>query len=209
MFKENDLKKKNPVKNTREEITENSLDNLEYAYKSLDRVDSWLNNCDSKIAILLGFIGVEITVFITTGFLKEVLNLIKSIFKDIHNGQNLVCNFSAVILLFVGVIILVISWVKLYSAIVARIDDSKYDDPGLKKQSNLFFGSITTRSFMDLKRSVRDSKEKEQIDDVLSQVYISSSIAEVKFKNYNSGLRWTIIANIYFPALYVFISIVY
>ena len=58
------------------------------AYKSLENINSWINNSDTKVSIILGLLGVIFTViFSNTEFYHSMLKLWKSVIKNIRFGE--------------------------------------------------------------------------------------------------------------------------
>ena len=159
---------------------------------TLDMVNSWINNCDQKAGILLTIVGVSITVLITSDFLKYLRTYIFTPFIEYwsHESSNLsfsLCRFTVFILLIVSALMLVASCFYLLQAISAKVDydEMRKKHPGLVKSSYIFFGSICKMTYDDFKKD-----EVDYVDDLKSQIFVNSEIANSKFKYYNKGLYW-------------------
>lgn len=60
--------------------------------------------------------------------------------------------------------------------------------------SVLFFGKISDKaSYQVFQNDVLNMTKEEYLNDLLSQIYINSKIANEKHVNYNKGIKWTII----------------
>lgn len=62
------------------------------------------------------------------------------------------------------------------------------------RDSVLFFGKISDKaSYQVFQNEVLNMTKEEYLNDLLSQIYINSKIANEKHVNYNKGIKWTII----------------
>lgn len=159
---------------------------------TLDSVNSWINNCDQKAGILLAIVGVAITVLITSDFLKHLRNYIFIPFVEYCNNESSdltfsLSRFTVFVFLIISVLMLVTSCFYLLQAISANIDydEMRKKHPGMVKSSYIFFGSICKMSYDEFKKD-----EVNYLDDLRSQIYVNSEIANSKFKYYNKGLCW-------------------
>lgn len=68
----------------------------------LDRINNWINNCDTKSSIVLSFIGILLGIIFTTDYITKLFE----IYKKIYLSTNLV---NLLFLLFsIGSIICII-----------------------------------------------------------------------------------------------------
>lgn len=183
--------KKNKKK--REDAEQNIVDleskrneQIEYALTILNRMDSWINSCDNKISILLAILGVALTICLTTDTISKLLSFFKLILSNMNN---------AVSYIFIGLCgILALLYSKaiyhIINAMYARVDSKKFKQNQLEANSNLFFGSISSQKYEDYKNNFIKETSDEKLNDILSQVYINASIAQIKHSNYNKSLLW-------------------
>ena len=157
---------------------------------TLDTVNSWVNNCDQKAGILLALVGVSITVLITSDFLTKLRNYIFTPFYEYWSNESSYLTFSwsrilVFICLLVSAIMLFASCFYLLQTISAKVDYDKMrkKHPGLVKTSFIYFGSICKMTYDDFKKD-----EVEYVDDLKSQIYVNSVIANKKFALYRKGL---------------------
>ena len=160
-------------------------------HHTFDVVNSMVNNCDQKAGILLTVVGVAITILATSDFLKDLRSYIFTPFVNYWTEENdlaFSCSrFTVFFLLLIGVAMLILSCHYLFKAISANIDYKKMTNEytGLVKKSYIFFGTISEMSIDEFKK-----EDVNYIDDLKSQIYVNSIIANAKFQNYNKGLCW-------------------
>lgn len=182
-------KEKKNCRNYVKEVNNSSQtgnDQIEYALKTMDRTDAWINSCDNKLSVLLGVCGVVLTVCITSESISKAYSFIKNIMLNMNDGWSYA--------FIVGCLVTVLFYVKaiyhIINALVARVDSDKFKQEQLRLQSNLFFGSISAKKYEDFKKNFLEDTSEEILNDILSQVYINSSIAQTKHKHYNKSLLW-------------------
>lgn len=172
---------------------------IEEAKASLDRINGWINGCDSKAGTVLALTGVLLTIIFTNDGMAEMYKVLQNIFAP--------ANFCTVIyIVFLGspVFMLCYGIVRLILTLVARIDANIYQQPGLITDSVLFFGKISDRaSYQVFQNDILSIKKDDYLKDLLSQVYINSKIANEKYVNYNKGIKWTIIGFIAFIVMFL------
>ena len=175
----------------------------EEALKTLERINTWIGNCDTKVSFALAFAGILIGGFfassIITGSLKKFIDNLFDIGSFIQRGDP---QFPIIVLAFVilvaFVIFIGISIVSLFHAIKGKTDSSVFHQEGIPKESNLHFGAIQNKSFLDFKKSFHQQTEESLLNDLLSQVHINSSICNQKFKSYNKGVKYLVFSTISF-----------
>lgn len=175
----------------------------EEALKTLDRINTWIGNCDTKVSFALAFAGILIGGFfassIITDSLKKFIDNLFDIGSFIQRGDP---QFPVIVLAFVilvaFVIFIGISIVSLFNAIKGKTDESVFHQEGIPKESNLHFGAIQKKSFLDFKKNFHQQTEESLLNDLLSQVHINSSICTQKFNSYNKGVKYLVFSTISF-----------
>lgn len=155
----------------------------EDAYQTIDLINSWINNVDTKTSFALAYVAVLM------GF--AFANGTSTVFQEAKNTCPLTCGiiFKLILVLMlygasVGAII------NLFMAVIARVKN----DSG--KKSMMFFGSISQMSINDYKAKILNMDEKDIIKDLLEQIHTNSRICMKKIKRYNKGIVYLIIATI-------------
>lgn len=167
------------------EIKEKVLD----AQITLERINSWINNCDMKTATVLSFIGIILTIILTNNGIVAIINNIEKMHCSNKFIYILLLTFG-----FISIAMLVYGFFKLICVIWASVNIKKYRQQELTTDSLIFFGSIAKKSsFKEYKNMYYQITNIEKLNDLLSQVYINSCIAEQKYSNYNKGLTFSII----------------
>lgn len=156
------------------------------AYKSLENINSWINNCDTKTSIILALFGVILTMLLTNSiFINQLLNILHLAIKGI--------NFSNILYLFfiVGSIVsFLVGAYKLIQVLSPKINFREYKNRVTVEDSIYYFGKISCYgSFNDYRDAIKSKNDKEVVDDLISQIYINSIICQNKFVNFKGGLK--------------------
>lgn len=96
------------------------------AYKTLDTINMWINNCDTKASIVLGSIGVVATILLSSDFVHPIKNIIEKVFSN-----SIWPNSLYSIILIAGIVLCVIGVCFFVSCITPKINLSI---PGIIKQ---------------------------------------------------------------------------
>ena len=172
---------------------------IEEAKASLDRINGWINSCDSKAGTVLALTGVLLTIIFTNDGLTAMYNVLQKSIPPVN-----FCTVLYVGLLGISALVLGYGMVRLVLTLVARIDSNVYNEPGMITDSVLFFGKISNRaSYQIFQSDVLNMKKEDYLKDLLSQIYINSKIANEKHVNYNKGIKWTIIGFIAFIVMFL------
>ncbi len=184
------------MQNTNDEkIRENITD----AQATLARVIAWINDCDSKTATVLALVGVILTIMLT----NDGIVAIKDIIKNAINLKE-VSGWLFVAMWLIVTIVLLFGFFELVCVLIASIESNDFKQQQLTTNSKIFFGSIAKlNSFDEFRNDYSKMSLSKKLNDLLSQIYINSKIADTKYKKYNCGLRWTIIGFACFITLFV------
>lgn len=165
----------------------------EDANKALDNVNMWINNCDTKTSIILGFYAIIVTICFSTDLLNIQIRIFSYFLKDI-------CFFKIIYIIIhlATFLIFIIGIIELLKVIIPRII--------LKTQSGnynsiLFYGSIakntpTYEKYCEEVRKITD--QKDILNDLLFQIHSASIICNKKFYYQKIGLILTTISMILF-----------
>jgi len=138
------------------------------AYRTLDRVNFWLNSFDTKASYLLAVIGIMGTILFTTEYFSTV-NL-----KDWYSW-NFIFNllFILILLSFLSAAISLILCIK---PMVKNVSPQRVEEHTI-----LFYGSISEmEDRMDEMKKVNNFSKETIIDDINNQSYICSVICMKK-----------------------------
>lgn len=162
----------------------------------LNNIISWINNVDNKISIILAFMVVFLGFFVTTININ-LIDKIKLAFEmGLINVTIIQYIKGALILaLYITSTIAILLFLK---ALLSKINIKKYKQNNLKKNSNIFFGSIAKMQYKDYLKEIFNQTEKDKLNDIYSQIYINSIICFKKFKYYNCGIYFSMVTIIIF-----------
>ena len=171
---------------------------------SLDRVNAWISNCDQKAGLLLATIGIVLAILFATDFVDVVKSSIIVPFmqclKEPEHYEFCCSRFFFSISLLLSILTCMVSSVYALLTISAELNVKEISkaNPTLLSDSYLFFQTISSKSYEDF-------SEFEGVDyqkDLMSQIYINSSICSKKFGFYKVALR-------YFYAVVLNIAVMY
>ncbi|AZR74071.1 hypothetical protein BBF96_12090 [Anoxybacter fermentans] len=176
--------------------------NKDDSYRNLDRVNNWISNCDTKTSFILAFIGVFAGILFTSNLISNIFTKILKALSELKLEyiQGTLSIFSFLSLIFF-IFFLSKGTIKLLNALTANINI--FEDEDFVTNSNLFFGSISTKNFQDFRQEINQLSEEDLLKDIDSQTYINSIICTIKFKNYNAGIK-----NIKYSLLFFLILII-
>lgn len=149
----------------------------EDAYQSLEIVNSWINNVDSKVSYALAFIGVIIGFVFIQGMPKAFANISQA--DEIT--YRILLESILVVLLYIA------SFLAIAFLVLAIRARTQFQT---SKKSAFFFGTIANEEKNSYVERVTKMSEKEIIEDILGQVHINSGICLRKMKLYNRGIAF-------------------
>lgn len=145
---------------------------IEEAKALLDRINGWINSCDSKAGIVLVLTGVLLTIIFTNDGMAEMYNVLQYIIAPAN-----FCTVLYIIFLGSSVFMLCYGIVRLILTLVARINTNIYQQPGLITDSVLFFGKICNRpSYQVFQNDILSIKKDDYLKDLLS---LNTEIASI------------------------------
>lgn len=157
------------------------------AYILLNRIEQWINNCDTKTSVLLGLLGIF---FGLNTSIFEVFDFIKCFILYPNNFCFIDKVFIFVALFFVIVYITMIILCLFFS--IKSINAKIYNI----YKNKLFFGNIATsyESAEKYHKDITKMTQKKLQFDINEQIYINSKICTKKFKNYKKALVFLILS---------------
>lgn len=164
----------------------------EYLLIIQENVMFWIENCDNKTSVILGVVGIILTIFITSDSIsKLVINIEESI-----NNMNWI-NLIYLITVALTILLLGISMTFFVKVLISNIDTKTIDKKDIKTNSLLHFSSINEiESNDEYIKKIKATNEDNYLKDLTSQIMIRSHITTIKFKNYNRGVKFLVKATI-------------
>ncbi len=145
-------------------------------HKTLDTINEWIHNCDSKTSIILTAIGVLISALVSSDVATGIIHIIK-----INIYEKTVCSILYLSIFLLSIIFMLCGIFMLFSVLVPKID--------LQHKSIMFFGNIASNAkFENYCDEVTKCTETDLSEDLLHQIYAASKICNKKFNNYKKGI---------------------
>jgi hypothetical protein len=169
------------------------MEKIENSTKKLELINQWISNCDTKSSFILTFYGVVLTIIFTSNIGGEMINSF-SFIRAKENDWESCRNFILLLTTIAFFISSTVTFYQIYSTLKGRIDPKVYQQNGLKTNSNIFFGSIASKTFENFENESNNEIEPTYLNDLNSQIFINASIITEKFKHYNNSLIWMFIS---------------
>ena len=169
------------------------MDKIEKSTKRLESINQWISNCDTKSSFVLTLFGVLLTIIFTSNVGEGMISTFSLQKTNDWNGETL-RNFSLLLLTITFFVTSIKTFYHIFSTLKGRIDSKIYSQKGLITASNIFFGSIASKTFENYETSCNTEDETTFLNDLNSQVFINAKIVTEKFKHYNKSLLWMFIS---------------
>jgi len=160
---------------------------IDKSLNKLNNVILWISNCDAKSSFALALLGVLVTIIFASTIgseMLEIFNYKKAESIDWASVKYFIRVISVIV--FIAGIVVTVSFI--YMTLKGRISPNVYKENKLKTDSNIFFGTISNKKFELFETETNSENETDYLNDINSQIFINSKIANVKFKNYNRSL---------------------
>lgn len=151
----------------------------EDAYQSLEMVNTWISNMDTKVSFALAIAGVLIGIIFGSGFpnaLQRVCEVSK--LAELNGGE--IIGAILVCLLYLVSFSSIISFML---SIIARVKNLN------NVPSVFFFGTIEKMNLQNYKEKLNQMTEQQIIEDLEEQIHTNSRICSQKAKWYNIGIK--------------------
>lgn len=178
------------------DLTKDELDfKIEIATQTLERNISFIASCDNKTSIVLTSIGVLLTIILTNDGLNEIFDIINTCLSI-----KTYCNLLYALSFAISIVVLGTGIMNLGRVLIAKVSE---EASGIEaKNSRIFFSGIIKNGDFSAYRNLFCSMTKQELlEELIAQIYINANIATQKYKDYNLGLKRTIIGFLMFIAL--------
>ena len=165
----------------------------------LDRVNGWIENCDSKVSTILSGMGVFAGIFLASDYVSKFA----SFFQAAHNNIS-VANVAYLSVSYFALGLLGYGTYLLISVLFARINPAEFKGRAVKSDSLLFFASIAgNKKYSNYRTKIKECLKEQLNEEIISQIYICSLICDKKFKRYKKGLLCSIVGFIVFAIMMI------
>lgn len=164
----------------------------------LDRNIAWIENCDNKASIMLGALGVAVSMILAFDYATIILDVLKD------KWSNATCsNIIFLILIALSLGALLYGGYKLIITLAPKTDYKKLGiDTSFQNNSVIFFSSIAKHStytkFLD---TLKETDDNVYLNNISSQIYTCAKICDMKFKSYKQGLYFSVAGLLSFISL--------
>lgn len=172
--------------------------NKDNLLERLDRLLDWIKSCDTKASIGITGVGIFLTIFLSEQSLTGIKQIILAATREI-NFSNLIY----LLLILIAVISVIYGGFNLISVLVPRLNSYASKISGTRSNSFYYFGSIANNDYDSFKQKILNESEDDEIEDLLSQIYINSKICDVKFRFYKTGIIYSFSGIVALILLYV------
>lgn len=166
-----------------EEETISSDYTKEDSYKTLEIINNWISNTDTKVSFSLALIGALSTLIFKSGVplaFKRVSEVSK--LAELNGGE-----LIGAILVAILYIVSFISIISFMLSITARVKNENSDS------SIFFFCSISSMSLSEYKQRINEMSENNIVEDLQEQIHTNSKICRKKVKFYNIGNKFLLL----------------
>jgi len=162
--------------------------------QDLDRINSWIGNCDQKSSFLLTMVGVMATIICTSDLAKVVKDVLVTPFvaywrNDLGGFNWLNCLIALSLILGLGCLFSAIVFALLSLKAKTDYDEERKKQEGMEEKSLLHYGSIAKMTYKDYALA-----ENDMDNDLRSQIFTNSKICDKKFSRYKRALLLTLIS---------------
>lgn len=162
----------------------------------LDRVNSWINNCDQKASILLAFAGALAAVLLTSDILTSGHERLIVPFVNYWSGSKEIPFSFPNLVIFLSLLPIVYHVLKmvvyLLFVLKPKTKIEEFDvgaESRIEKNSALHYGVIAQKKYNDFNDHCKEQNEENYLNDLCTQIYCNSKICNDKFDNYKKGLN--------------------
>ena len=168
-------------------------------YKTLERINLWIGNCDAKTSVAMSAIGVFFAILLAKDYAVKFKTIIGIMIKQINL-------FSVMYLCIttISIALTCVGYYCLFRVLVPRTNINLYKESGIQTNSLIFFSSIANNnSFRDFSRKIEESSESMLRNDLISQIYICSKVCDQKFLSYKRGITFALMGLAIFACLMI------
>lgn len=181
------------------------------AFKTLDTINMWINNCDTKASVVLGCIGVVSSILLSSDIVRIIKQIIEKAFSNFNDVGMFFYNLffiAGISFCILGVLFIVLCITpKIYLGTVKKMIPKclrkklgKFIANKKKKKlansskaaqkSIMFYGSIALKSYKDYMDRIEEcSLEYDDVmKDLVFQIHSAACICNAKFKRFKVGL---------------------
>ena len=154
----------------------------------LDRLLDWIKSCDTKASIVIAGVGLFLTIMTSEHSLDMLNDIFTQAFASMSFGNLLY-------LLFFGgfLVTFVIGAYNLIKVLIPSLRKDNQSLEGIYDDSLYFFEGIAKNNYQEFAQKMRECSPDEEIQDLLTQIYINARICTAKYTCYGKGIKLSFI----------------
>ncbi len=164
----------------------------------LDRHLDWIKSCDTKASIILAAVGIFIAGYTSNHSIKMLSLILLSSISNISFS-----NLLYLLLTATSWCTFVYGTYNLIRVLIPRLKKSVMVYEGTNQESLFYFETISNRTFREFQIEKTNRLLKDDIEDILSQIFINAKIATKKYSYYHKGILNVFIGMISALILYI------
>lgn len=180
-------------------MEENGTVNKNDLLARLDRLLDWIKSCDTKSSIVIAGTGLFLTIFTSEHSFNMLKTILTKTFDHMYFLKVLYIIFFSISLLF-----FVYGSYCLIRVLAPRLSKDLKGLEHTENDSLYYFESISTNTFLGFVNKVKTRNEDDDIQDILSQIYINSKICTLKYFHYSQGIKCVFIGMVGLLLFFVF-----
>ena len=158
-------------------------------YQTLDRINLWIENSDTKTSIVIAAMGVILAVILSKDYVVKYKAILSGMLND-----GTACSFIYVMVFILSICILGKGCYHLFRVLIPQTDTKLFSEKGICGSSLIFFSTIAkNKSYEEYKNNLDAASETDQRNDLMSQIFICSRICEQNFNNYKKGISYVLL----------------
>lgn len=166
----------------------NVSENISWAENSLNIVNGWISNVDTKVSYALIISGILAGFVFSQGKPIVLDNII--IFSICSKVQR-ISVVAGIILFFLALMFISATIILFLLAISCRVKSKEVN-------SRLFFGRIANYDLPDFINMFKNQNDVDYLVSLLTEIHTNSVICKKKIRLYNLGIKFLVISFLFF-----------
>lgn len=178
--------------------TNNTFLDRDNLINRLDRHLDWIKSCDTKASIVIAGLGLFLTIFTSEQSLKGLGSVLNVAVKDLNFA-----NLLFLLMVTTSFLSILYGGYNLIRVLVPRLKKDTSLLSNIRNDSLYYFETIADRDFTSFRQSISEESESDEVQDLLSQIYINAKICSIKYKYYGKGIQCSFLGISAFIVLYM------
>ena len=165
----------------------------------LDRHLDWIKSCDTKASIVIAGAGIFLSIFTA----EHSINMLNQILSQTIQNINF-SNFLYLVLFFIFWGMFIYGAYCLIRVLVPMLKkEVMIYQQDTRSDSLYYFESIDDKKYLEFKEKMVNETLEDEIEDLLTQIYINARVCSAKYSFYRKGISSTFIGIAGILVLYI------